>query len=112
MKIWALSDLHLSLASDKPMDKFGDHWIAHHDTMAQNWDTCVAEDDIVITPGDFSWAGKPELAQADFAWLSERPGYKVLVKGNHDHWWPRTRTKLAGILPPKTFALKKSRLSH
>ena len=48
--------------------------------MARNWDACVAEDDIVITPGDFSWAGKPEQAQADFAWLAQRPGYKVLVK--------------------------------
>lgn len=108
MRIWALSDLHLSLASDKPMDVFGEHWRNHHDTMAAAWDTVVADDDIVLSPGDFSWAGKPAEAARDFAWLAERPGTKVLIKGNHDHWWPKSKNKLAQLLPPRTIALKKN----
>lgn len=108
MRIWALSDLHLSLATDKPMDIFGDHWTDHHLTMAAAWDAVVADDDIVLTPGDFSWAGKPDASAADFAWLGERPGHKILVKGNHDHWWPKSKTKLASLLPPRTHALKKT----
>jgi predicted phosphohydrolase len=108
MRIWALSDLHLSLGTDKPMDIFGDHWVAHHERMATAWDAAVADDDIVLTPGDFSWAGKTAEAAADFAWLAERPGFKVLVKGNHDHWWPRTKKKLAEALPERTWALKKT----
>lgn len=108
MRIWALSDLHLSLGSDKPMDIFGDHWRAHHETMAGHWDRLVADEDIVLTPGDFSWAKNTAAAAADFAWLAKRPGHKVLVKGNHDHWWPGTKKKLAETLPPRTHALKKT----
>lgn len=106
--IWALSDLHLSTSGSKPMDVFGDHWQAHDQQMARNWDAAVAADDIVVTPGDFSWAAKTADAASDFAWLGARPGWKVLVKGNHDHWWPSTATKLAAVLPPRTYALKKT----
>jgi predicted phosphohydrolase len=71
----------------------------------------VAPEDIVLTPGDFSWATKPDDVALDFAWLAQRPGTKILVKGNHDHWWPSTATKLAALLPEKTFALKKTACS-
>ena len=87
MAIWAISDLHLSLNSDKPMDVFGDHWIGHHDRMAENWDRLVGEDDLVLVPGDNSWALKLEEAAKDLQWIHERPGTKMLLKGNHDYWW-------------------------
>jgi uncharacterized protein len=106
--IWALSDLHLSTSGAKPMDVFGDHWGAHADRMAEAWDRLVAADDVVLTPGDFSWANKPAEAAGDFAWLGARPGHKVMVKGNHDYWWAGTQTKLAQMLPPNTHALKKT----
>jgi len=109
--LWALSDLHLSTSGSKPMDLFGAHWEKHDQQMAENWDAVVADDDIVVTPGDFSWAGKPSEVVSDFAWLAKRPGTKILVKGNHDHWWPGTATKLAAVLPPRTFALKKTACS-
>ncbi len=108
MRIWALSDLHLSLSVDKPMHVFGEHWAAHDERMAAAWDAVVAPTDVVLTPGDFSWAMRAHEAVADFAWLAERPGRKVLVKGNHDLWWPKSRSKLAALLPPNTWALKKS----
>ena len=106
--IWALSDLHLSLGGSKPMDVFGDHWERHHERMAAAWDAQVGFDDIVLTPGDFSWAMKAPEAVADFAWLGQRPGHKILVKGNHDFWWPPTHAKMAQLLPPNTHALKKT----
>ncbi len=109
--IWALSDLHLSTSGAKPMDKFGDHWGQHDQRMARNWDAAVAADDIVLTPGDFSWASKPVEVAPDFAWLGQRPGHKIMVKGNHDHWWAGTATKMAQLLPPRTHALKKSACS-
>jgi predicted phosphohydrolase len=107
MRVWALSDLHLSLGGDKPMDVFGDHWASHHLRMAEAWDRLVAPQDLVLSPGDFSWAMKPGEATADFRWLGQRPGRKVLIKGNHDYWWPSSKTKLASLLPADTWALKK-----
>ncbi len=106
--IWALSDLHLSTSGAKPMDVFGDHWGNHAERMATTWDAAVADDDIVLTPGDFSWATKPAEAAGDFAWLGARPGHKIMVKGNHDYWWSGTQTKLAQMLPPRTHPLKKT----
>jgi len=108
MRIWALSDLHLSLGGDKPMDVFGEHWADHHLRMAAAGDELVADEDIVLSPGDFSWALKPAEAAPDFAWLAERPGRKILIKGNHDYWWPKSKAKLAALLPPRTMALKKT----
>lgn len=106
--VWALSDLHLSLSGAKPMDVFGAHWEGHASRMAEAWDRLVAEDDVVVSPGDLSWARKPAEAAVDLAWLATRPGWKVLVKGNHDHWWPSSRRRMAELLPPRVVALKKT----
>lgn len=108
MRIWALSDLHLSSSVDKPMHVFGEHWAEHDARMAAAWDAVVDPMDVVLTPGDFSWAMRAAEVAADFAWLAERPGRKVLVKGNHDLWWPKSRTRLAALLPPDTWGLKKN----
>jgi predicted phosphohydrolase len=51
---------------------------------------------------------KAAEAVPDFAWLGQRPGFKILVKGNHDYWWPGSHAKMAQLLPPRTFALKKN----
>ena len=37
--------------------------------------------------GDLSWALGLEDAKADFAWINEIPGRKIILKGNHDYWW-------------------------
>ena len=46
-----------------------------------------SETDIVILPGDFSWALKLEDTKADFEFLSRLNGKKIILKGNHDLWW-------------------------
>lgn len=106
--VWALSDLHLSLSGAKPMDVFGGHWERHHERMAEAWDRLVAADDIVLSPGDLSWAMRTAEAKPDLDWIGARPGWKVIAKGNHDYWWPGTRKATAAALPPRTAAIKKS----
>lgn len=86
MKIFALSDTHLSFASDKPMDIFGDAWKNHANRIKESWTEIVSDEDLVIVPGDISWALKPEDALPDLYWLSRLPGRKILLKGNHDLW--------------------------
>jgi predicted phosphohydrolase len=104
--IWGLSDLHLSFASDKPMDVFGKHWEGHADRMAAAWDAQVGEDDIVLCPGDLSWAMKLDEASLDLGWIGERPGkLKVLCRGNHDYWWSAIG-KVRKALPDRVVALQ------
>ena len=87
MKIYAISDLHLSYSTDKPMDVFGQKWENYESKIEQNWKDKVEEDDVVILAGDFSWATYLEDALEDFKYLNSLPGKKILLKGNHDYWW-------------------------
>lgn len=87
MSIYAIADLHLSFSSDKPMDIYGGEWVKHTEKLKANWSAIVAENDTVILPGDSSWALRFEDALVDLKWISELPGKKVLIKGNHDLWW-------------------------
>jgi predicted phosphohydrolase len=86
-RVFALADLHLSLASPKPMDVFGAQWESHAERIAAAWRETVRPEDIVLVAGDISWAMKLEDAQADLDWIAALPGEKVFIKGNHDYWW-------------------------
>ena len=55
MKIFAISDLHLSFSSDKPMDIFGTMWENHFEQIVEDWQNKVSDDDIVLLAGDLSW---------------------------------------------------------
>lgn len=92
MAVYAISDLHLSLGAPKPMDIFGPAWTDHAETIRRNWDRLVKPDDTVLMPGDLSWAMHFEEAAPDLEFVAERPGTKILVRGNHDYWWHREAT--------------------
>lgn len=86
-RVFAISDLHLSFASPKPMDVFGEQWKGHAERIATCWRELIGDEDLVLLAGDFSWALKLEAAEPDLAWLAQLPGQKVMIKGNHDFWW-------------------------
>ena len=86
MSIYAISDLHLSFGTDKPMNIFRG-WDNHTERIKANWKRLVKSEDTVVIPGDFSWALKMEESLADFKFLEDLPGKKLLLKGNHDLWW-------------------------
>jgi predicted phosphohydrolase len=106
MAIFGISDLHLSFSTDKPMDVFGEHWRGHADKMAAAWDASVTGDDVVLCPGDLSWAMRLEEAKLDLDWIAARPGrHKVLTRGNHDYWWSAIG-KVRKALPATLVALQ------
>jgi predicted phosphohydrolase len=107
VRVFALSDPHLSLGTPgKEMDRFGSHWVRHAERMAAAWDETAGADDLVLVPGDISWARDLAGAAPDLAWLAARPGTKIILKGNHEHWWPESRRKLDAALPPGVHALQ------
>jgi predicted phosphohydrolase len=106
MRVFALSDPHLSLGTPgKAMDRFGPQWVGHAQRMAAAWDATVRADDLVLVPGDISWARDLAGVRPDLEWLAQRPGTKLLGKGNHEHWWPDSWRKLEAALPPGVAAL-------
>jgi predicted phosphohydrolase len=98
MRLFGIGDTHLPSARKKDMDRFG--WTDHPRPLQRAWDEKVAADDIVIVAGDVSWATKPSEVVDDLRWLDERPGRKVLLRGNHDYWWGDSATKLKRLFEP------------
>lgn len=87
MKIFAISDLHLSINSEKPMDIFGPVWENYLESIEKDWKDKVSKDDIVLIPGDISWAMRLDEAKEDLEYLKSFKGHKFIIKGNHDYWW-------------------------
>lgn len=86
MALYAIGDLHLCLGAPKPMDVFGGIWTGYMDKLKEGL-SVISPADTTVLLGDLSWALDLSSAQADFAWINEIPGRKIILKGNHDYWW-------------------------
>jgi predicted phosphohydrolase len=105
MRLFAIADPHLSRAAPKPMDIFGPGWQGHPAAFFSGWRETVGEDDLVLVPGDISWAMRLEDAMQDLRDIADLPGRKVLLRGNHDYWWPSI-SRLRRDLPAGMWALQ------
>ncbi len=97
MAIYSISDLHLSLATPKPMDVFGHRWQGYMEKLEKMWRAVVTDKDTVVVPGDISWAMRLDEALTDLRFIDSLPGKKLIGKGNHDYWW-QTLTKMRSFL--------------
>ena len=102
MKIFSISDLHLSGTSDKPMDVFGAGWENHFEKIKCDWQSKVSDEDIVLVCGDISWGTVLEEGLYDLNSLKGLNGKKVFIRGNHDYWWNGI-TKLRDAAPDESF---------
>lgn len=87
MKVFAIADLHMDGKQGKPMDVFGDSWSRHIERIEEAWNQAVSADDLVLIPGDISWAMQFDDALCDIERIAALPGTKLLLRGNHDYWW-------------------------
>ncbi len=110
MKIFAIGDLHLPGGDDKPMNVFGAHWDGHFEKIGRDWSARVGQEDIVLIPGDISWAMQLADALPDLEAIHALPGRKVLLRGNHDYWWPGIM-RLRDALPKGMYAVQNDALS-
>lgn len=102
MKIFSISDLHLSGLCDKPMNVFGAGWENHFEKIKSDWQSKVTDEDIVLIAGDVSWGTTLEEGLYDLRTLKDLKGRKVFIRGNHDFWWNGI-TKLRRAAPDDTF---------
>lgn len=101
MSVYVIADLHLSLGTNKPMDVFKG-WDNHLERLKTNWDKLVTEEDTLVIAGDISWAMKLSESYEDFKFIHERPGRKLILKGNHDYWWS-TKSKIEAFFSEHGF---------
>ncbi len=109
MRLFAIADLHLPGGQDKPMDVFGSQWDGHFEKIAADWRERVSEEDLVLLPGDLSWALSFEDALPDLSAVFALPGKKALLRGNHDYWWPSV-SRLRAAVPENVFVLQNDAL--
>ncbi len=117
MKIYALGDLHLSFkklptpgfwaeaAEYKPMGEINPAWTNHARLIYENWVKIVQPEDLVLVPGDISWAMRLEEAKSDLGFLGLLPGKIVGVQGNHDYWW-QSISRVRAVLPPNIILIQ------
>lgn len=105
MKVFAISDLHLSINSNKPMNIFGPVWENYLDKIEQSWNRLVSDDDVVLISGDISWAMKLNDAIPDLNYISQFKGKKIILRGNHDYWWSSI-SGVRSVLKQNMFAIQ------
>lgn len=110
MKIYSISDLHLSINNPKPMDIFGPAWDNYLPTIMNDWEKKVCDEDVVLIAGDISWAMKFEDAKPDINLIASLPGKKIIIRGNHDYWW-KSISAVRGLLPDNFYALQNDHVS-
>src|SRR5690554_3343037 len=122
MNIFAIGDLHLSLKKPintetwgeleeyKPMNIFGDMWEQHCYKIYKNWNNIVQDDDLVLVPGDISWAATLEELGPDLDFINRLSGRKVFIRGNHDYWWQKI-SRLRSIFPEDCYLLQNDSFS-
>ncbi len=101
MNLFAISDLHLPLGVNKPMNIFNG-WDNYVERLSENWKKIVNDDDTVVIGGDISWAISLQQAKPDFEFINRLPGKKIILKGNHDYWWS-TANKINEFLKENNF---------
>jgi uncharacterized protein len=107
VKVFAIGDLHLCHSGEKPMGVFGPHWDDHRERIREHWLEMISPGDLVLVPGDISWGLRMKDALPDLEWLGGLPGRKVILRGNHDYWWP-SLARLRRELPPGVLAVQNS----
>ena len=81
------------------MALFGPLWEGYMEKIEKAWKEKVGKDDLVLIPGDISWAMRLEEALTDLQWIDALPGTKLLLRGNHDYWWT-SMAKMSKVMPP------------
>ncbi len=102
MSIFAISDTHLSFGTNKPMDSFPG-WKDYVYRIENNWNRVVSENDTVVIAGDVSWAMNFAELKADFEFINNLNGQKIILKGNHDYWW-NTASKMNKFIEENDFS--------
>lgn len=105
MNIFAISDLHMSIANPKPMNIFGTSWDDYLTVIENDWKEKVTDGDVVLVPGDISWAMTLDDALKDMRYFYDLPGKKIFIRGNHDYWW-KSITRIRESLPEDCIMLQ------
>lgn len=97
MSLYVIGDLHLSFGVPGKTMKIFNGWDNYQELIAKYWKEMIKSDDTIVLAGDTSWGMSLTQAKADFEFINNMPGRKILLKGNHDYWWT-TKKKMEDFM--------------
>ena len=94
MSLYTIGDLHLHfLAPLKAQNQLKDRvWKKHEEKFKKYCLQLLTEEDTLLLAGDHSWGRNLSEAMPDLRYISELPGRKILLRGNHDMFWDAAKT--------------------
>ena len=95
MSLYAIGDLHLHFQTPlRARAQMKDRvWKNHEEKFKRNCARHITEEDTLVLVGDHSWGRSLTECEADMRYISELPGRKILIRGNHDMFWEASRTE-------------------
>ncbi len=105
MSLYAIGDLHLHFQSElkAPGQRSGKAWKNHERKFQKYCASLLNQDDTLVLVGDHSWGRTLSECGQDLQFITDLPGRKILLRGNHDMFWDAKKTadlneKFAGRL--------------
>ena len=94
MALYAIGDLHLHFQTElKAKLQMKDRaWRNHEEVFRKNCDIMLQPDDTLVLTGDNSFGKNLPECELDMQYYSALPGRKILLRGNHDHYWDVKKT--------------------
>ena len=94
MALYAIGDLHLHFQTSRvPRGQLRDRlWKGHEKKFRRNCEALLNPEDTLVLVGDHSWGRSLDECEADFRYIMELPGRKILLRGNHDMFWDAKKT--------------------
>ena len=95
MSLYAIGDLHLHFGSELKIEhpQLKDRaWKNHEEKFRKNCAKLLTADDTLVLVGDHSWGKTMDACEPDLRYITDLPGRKILLRGNHDMFWDAKKT--------------------
>lgn len=94
MSLFAIGDLHLHFQSEpKAKNQLTDRlWREHEKKLKKHCAKMIRPEDTLVLLGDHSWGKNLTGSAQDLEFIADLPGRKILLRGNHDAFWPANQT--------------------
>lgn len=94
MSLFTIGDLHLHFQTElKASLQMKDRvWKNHEEKFRKACAEMIRPEDTLVLVGDHSFGKKLTECEADFQYIANLPGRKILIRGNHDQFWDAKKT--------------------
>ena len=94
MSLYAIGDLHLCFGTERKtnLQRKDRIWKNHEEKFRKNCAELIRPEDTLVLVGDHSFGKNLSECEADFRYIMDLPGRKILLRGNHDMFWDVKKT--------------------